>query len=402
MRLDGTALVLTGVGLVVLTAVLLAVSWDAVRRFGRAAVVARAGIAVLCVFSVVATSLLELNRLTETYPTWAALAGERTAPAGGPAPAPDSGPDSGAGPLAPVTRSLPHPSVGGSQIVTLTIAGRAAGMTMPAYVYLPAAYGTAAGRRERFPVIETTHGYPGSPRGWLRRLDVRAYLDREIAAGRMAPTVVVFPYQTPTALVDTECTNLTHGPHAETYLTRDVPAAIKAGYRVRTDRAGWGLIGFSAGGFCSTNLILRHPAEYAAAASLSGYAGAGIHIGDGSEKTTNNPAWRLRHLPRPPIGLYLAYANDDKHSRADNLLLQRLATAPVAVTMAVVAHGGHSDAAWKSMEAPAFDWLSSWLARPVASAAGPVIHPAGKLARAAASLGRAIRSAASLTKPAGS
>jgi enterochelin esterase-like enzyme len=403
MRLDGTALVLTGVGLVVLTAVLLALSWDAVRRFGRAAVVARAGIAVLCVFSVVATSLLELNRLTETYPTWAALAGEHTVANSGPAPAADSPPDSGAGasPLAPITRSLPHPSGGASQIVTLTIAGKAAGMTMPAYVYLPAAYGTATGRRERFPVIETTHGYPGSPRGWLRRLDVRAYLDREIAAGRMAPTVVVFPYQTPTALVDTECTNLTHGPRAETYLTRDVPAAIKANYRVRTDRAGWGLIGFSAGGFCSTNLILRHPAQYAAAASLSGYAEAGIHIGDGSEKTTNSPAWRLRHLPRPPIGLYLAYANDDKHSRADNLLLQRLATAPVEVTMAVVAHGGHSDAVWKSMEAPAFDWLSSWLARPVASTAGLVARPAGKLARAAGSLGRAARSAASRIKPAG-
>jgi hypothetical protein len=34
------------------------------------------------------------------------------------------------------------------------------------------------------------------------------------------------------------------------------------------------------------------------------------------------------------------------------------------VTTAVVAHGGHSDAVWRAMEAPAFDWLSSWLARP--------------------------------------
>jgi len=160
--------------------------------------------------------------------------------------------------------------------VELTVAG--SGMKMPAYVYLPAAYDA---ERERFPVIEATHGYPGSPKAWLRRLDVLGYLDREIAAGRMAPTVVVFPYQTPSALLDTECTNLTGGPQAETYLTRDVPAAIKTHYRVRTDRAGWGLIGYSAGGFCSTNLLLRHPGEYAAAASLSGYAEAGITIGDG-------------------------------------------------------------------------------------------------------------------------
>ena len=376
MRLDGTALLLTGVGLVVLTAALLAAGWDVVHRFGPAGIAARVGIAALCVLSVLGTSALELNRLTETYPTWSALTGAHSAAE--PDPAPDPAPDfaAGGGPGAPVARSLPHrPGGPGSRIVALTIADREAGMTMPAFVYLPAAYGTATGRRERFPVIETTHGFPGSPKGWLRRLDAQAYLDREIAAGRMAPTVVVFPYQTPTAMLDTECTNLTHGPQAETYLTRDVPAAIKARFRVRTDRAGWGLIGFSAGGFCSTNLILRHPAEYAAAASLSGYAEAGIHIGDGSEKTTNNPAWRLRHLPRPPIGLYLAYANDDKHSRADNLLLERLAAAPVAVTMAVVAHGGHSDAVWKSMEAPAFDWLSSWLARPTASLSGSLTRP---------------------------
>jgi enterochelin esterase-like enzyme len=346
VRLDGPALTLTGLVVVVLTAVALALSWDAVHRIGRAALVA------LCVLSVLLTSALELNRLTETYPTWSAPHS-----AGRPDPEP--------GPAEPVATSGALPSGPGGRIVALTIAGRDSGMTMPAYVYLPAAYFTQ--RRERFPVIETTHGYPGSPKGWLRRLDARDYLNREIAAGRMAPTVVVFPYQTPSALLDTECTDLTHGPHAETYLTRDVRAVIEARYRVRTDRAGWGLIGYSAGGFCATNLVLRHPHEYAAVASLSGYAEAGISIGDGSEKTTNNPAWRLRHLPRPPIGLYLGYAGDDRHSRADNLRLARLARAPIAVTTAVVAHGGHSDAVWQAMEGPAFDWLSSWLARPAAA-----------------------------------
>ena len=123
-------------------------------------------------------------------------------------------------------------------------------------------------------------------------------------------------------------------------------------------------LALAAGGFCSTNLLLRHPGEYAAGASLSGYATPGIKVGDGSERTLNNDAWRLRRLPHPPVGLYLAYAADDKHSRADSTLLARLATAPIVVTTAVVAHGGHSDAAWQKMERPAFDWLSSWLARP--------------------------------------
>lgn len=347
MRLDAAGPLLIGLAVVLATAVGIAVAGQ--RR------IARVALAVLAMLAVVATSALELNRLTEAYPTWSALAG--TQPADGPAE--DS---SGSGASAPIIAAPPRAAGGHGRVVELTVTGRASGITMPAYVYLPAAYATG---HDRYPVIEATHGFPGSPKTWLRRLDVARHLDREIAAGRMAPTVVVFPYQTPSALIDTECTDLTGGPQAETYLTRDVPAALAAHFRVRTDRAGWGLIGYSAGGFCSTNLILRHPGQYAAAASLSGYAGPGIKIGDRSENTLNNPLWRLRHLPHPAIGLYLAWANDDKHTRADGLRMARLATAPIAVTTAVVAHGGHSDAVWQTMAEPAFDWLSSWLARPV-------------------------------------
>jgi enterochelin esterase-like enzyme len=321
VRLDGPVPVLLALTTVVLAAVLLALTWDRVRPAARAALI------VVSVLAVLVTSALEINRQTET---WAA-------------------------PQTPARRQS------GGRIDELTIAGRASGLTMPAYVYLPPGYGTG---HTRYPVIEATHGFPGSPRGWLRRLDVTAHLDAEIAAGRMAPTVVVFAHQTPSPLVDTECTDLVRGPHAETYLTRDVPAAVEAHYRVRSDRAGWGLIGYSAGGFCSTNLILRHPDRYAAAASLSGYAESGITIGDRSERTTNNPAWRLRHLPQPAVALYLAYAGDDRQSRTDSQLLARLARPPLALSTAVVAYGGHSDPVWQAMEDPAFDWLSGRLARP--------------------------------------
>ena len=180
----------------------------------------------------------------------------------------------------------------------------------------------------------------------------------------MAPTVVLLPYQTPEQLRDTECTDLVGGPHAETFLTRDVPAYARAHLRVRTDRAAWGLIGYSAGGFCATNLLLRHPGGYTAAASLSGYATPGITVGDGSELTTNDDDWRLATLPQPPVSLYLAWANDDPPARRNGLRLAGLAHPPLSVTTAVVARGGHSDAAWQAMEAPAFDWLSAHLTRP--------------------------------------
>jgi enterochelin esterase-like enzyme len=326
----------------VAAAVALAVCWD------RATVWARAALAGACVCTVAATAVLQVNRMVEVYPSWAALAGVATTP-DQPAPA--------------VAAAIPRRSRTGGTVITVRVDGRASGMNLPMYVYLPPGYDQ--GRLRRYPVIEAAHGYPGSPRAWIRRLDIQAYLNREITAGRMAPTVVLLPYQTPDQLRDTECTDLVGGPRAETYLTRDVPAYAKAHLRVRTDRAGWALIGYSAGGYCATNLLLRHPAEYAAAASLSGYGEPGIAVGDHTENTTNNDDWRLIHLPQPPVALYLAWAEDDPHSRREALRLARLARPPLAVTTAVVARGGHSGAAWRTMEAPAFDWLSAHLARPV-------------------------------------
>ena len=303
----------------VLLAVLLCLAWDRTRGAGRAGLVAAA------VLSVVAAVAAQLNQITVAVP-WP--------PAG-------------------------SSSATGSRVVTVTVRGA---LTLRMAVYLPAGYDRGD---LRYPVIEALHGYPGSPRSWLRMLSAQSYLDTEIAAGRMAPTVVLFPWQTPNTFHDTECVNLRGGPQAETFLTVDVPAYARAHLRVRTDRAGWALTGYSAGGFCAINLGLRHPGEYAAAAALTGYAAPGITVGDGSEDTTNNPGWRLTHLPPPDLALWLGWAADDRDAARDSRRLAAAARPPLLVTTAVLARGGHSSAVWREMEPPAFDWLSAHLARPV-------------------------------------
>jgi enterochelin esterase-like enzyme len=345
MRIDQPALVVLGIAGVLGVAVLLALTWDRRGRVWRLALVA------VSVLIVAATAGLQLNRMTEAYPSWAALIGREARTA-----AQDESPAAGVG------TAVPPAAGGASRMLSLTVPGPVSKLNLSTYVYLPAGYGQSP--RTEFPVIEATHGYPGTAATWLRKLRVQHYLDAEIAAGRMAPTVVVFPMQTPRALLDTECTNLVHGPQTETYLTTDVPAYVRSHFHVRADRAGWGLIGYSAGGFCANNLLLRHPDRYAAGASLSGYASPGIAIGDGSENTYNNPAWRLQHLSQPAVSLFLAWARDDRVTRRDSLRLTALAHSPVQVTTATVAHGGHSHAVWQEMEAPAFDWLSAHLARP--------------------------------------
>ncbi|GAA2657134.1 alpha/beta hydrolase [Paractinoplanes durhamensis] len=341
MRIDGPWTVAVSLLVVLAATAGLALWWDRARLLGRAALI------VTVVLGVVAASAVEVNRLTETYPSWSALTGDEPEP-----PAPEQ--------ATPETTAEP----GKGRLVTYQVPGPASGMNMPMTVYLPAAYFTPPDRDLDFPVIEALHGYPGTPQSWIRRIDIAGRLDREIAAGRMAPTVVLLPYQTPDRLLDTECTNMVGGPQSETYLTKDVPDWARAHLHVRRDRAGWALTGYSAGAFCAMNLLLKHPDQYAAAASLSGYADPGIKVGDHSEKTTNNIAWRLSHLPRPSVAMWVGWADDDVDARDGSRRIVELAKPPLSVVSAVVPHGGHSHAVWRQMDGPAFDWLSAHLARP--------------------------------------
>jgi enterochelin esterase-like enzyme len=340
---DSTTVEVIAVALAVAAIVVLALGWDIGRGWRRTTL--RAAATTLCLVTAAAAALVWVNRQVETYTSWSDVFG-------GPADA-----DASAASVA----ATPADTRSRGRVVSLTVPGRDSAMTAPMYVYLPAAYDRKPATR--FPVIEALHGFPGSPLTWLHRLGVAGHLDREIAVGRMAPTVVLFPYQTPDPMVDTECTNLRYGPKAETFLTVDVPATARTHLRVRTDRAAWGLIGYSAGGYCATNLLLRHPTQYAAAASLSGYSDPGIAIGDGSEHTLNNDIWRLQHLPLPAVALYLACARTDPTAMRDTAALARAAHPPASTTTAYVGTGGHNSQTWAAMEAPAFDWLSGWLAR---------------------------------------
>jgi enterochelin esterase-like enzyme len=339
---DSLAAELLALTATVAATVVLALCWGRTHGFRR--VLVRSAAVLFCLTTTAATGLIWANRQVDTYTTWSSLFGSP-----------------------PVTavpgRTTPADGAGSGRVIAFTVAGQASGMTMPVYAYLPPGY--AGQRGTRFPVIEALHGYPGSPLQWFKRLDAATVLDQEIDAGRMAPTVVLFPWQTPDPKLDTECADLVGRAQAETFLTVDVPAAARARLHVRTDVAGWGLIGYSAGGYCAGDLALRHPGEYTAAASLSGYASPGIRIGDGTENTLYNDLWRLGHLPVPAVALYLACARTDTAAYQNTRALARAARSPLSVTTSYVNGGGHNNQTWRAMEAPAFDWLSTTLGRPV-------------------------------------
>jgi pimeloyl-ACP methyl ester carboxylesterase len=333
-------------------ACLVAAGWDRVR--GASAWLLRPVAVLLCVTTAVATALVGLDHELEFYDSWGELFG-------GPAVAT----------AAPREDIMPA-GLGHGRVVETMISDARLGLSLPAYVYLPPGYQVGASAGLHYPVIEALHGFPGSPASWVRGLAAPDHLDQEIAAGRMAPTVVVFPYLSPRSTQDTECVNAVGGLQMDTYLTTTVRQAMLRRYSVRADPAAWGLIGYSLGGYCAVNLAMRHPDRYAAAASLSGYfqastdwATGDLYRGDLWARELNSPIWRLQHQSPPRLSIYLACATDDRSDYADLTQFVALARPPLRVTTALFNRGGHTHEVWLAVEAPSFDFLSAALAAPV-------------------------------------
>jgi len=61
------------------------------------------------------------------------------------------------------------------------------------------------------------------------------------AAGRLSPFILVEPQLQPSVSLDTECTDLAGLPKVGTFMEQDVPAMLRASFRVAPTRSGWGV-----------------------------------------------------------------------------------------------------------------------------------------------------------------
>ena len=152
-------------------------------------------------------------------------------------------------------------------------------------VYLPAGYD---GGTTHYPVFYYLHGLTGDERSWVKG----GHLD-EIADQLGLAAIVVMPdgddgfYTDAVTPVDYDAcmkdgTGLflpmmqrhdktcVHQRNYETYIVKDLVSDVDATYRTITRREGRGLAGMSMGGLGAFELAMRHPDEFAAAASHSG------------------------------------------------------------------------------------------------------------------------------------
>lgn len=256
------------------------------------------------------------------------------------------------------------------KVIEVTVTGRYSHLRNTAYIYLPPEYFAAGNAHTKFPAVEVLTGYPGIAHALVTRLNYPAHALSVVQAHRARPALYVMLSSTVARPRDTECTNVPHGPQAETYLAAELPSAVERSFRVRP--GDWGVIGDSTGGYCAAKLAMYQRNTFAAGVSLSGYyhtlsdwTTGNLWGGSLAAEHSNDLEWRLAHQPAPAADLYLTISKQEggADGYADTVRFLHLVRPPLHVRAVVAADGGHNFRNWGRQLPDALVWLSSQLRR---------------------------------------
>ena len=236
----------------------------------------------------------------------------------------------------------------------------------PANIYLPPA--ALSEKPPALPVFVLLAGQPGSPDRLFTAGSIPAMMDAYAAQHDGLAPVVVSPDQNGSSFHNSLCVDSPVYGKAETYLSRDVPAWIRANLPVASQPRLWAIGGFSQGGTCSTQLGARHPDVYGnmlpADGELEPTQGGQdqmIHDyfdGDRKRFLAQIPARAI--LERAPSNqrLFTAAGSNDKESQHNMMVIAKAADQAGMSVKAVVTQGsGHDWHTVKTAWQPGLEWL---------------------------------------------
>jgi enterochelin esterase-like enzyme len=266
----------------------------------------------------------------------------------------------------------------------LSVAGKLSHITRSVYIYLPPQYFEPQYKDYRFPVIELIHGQPGEPQDWINVVGIQVTLDNLVNQGRAKPAVLVMPDANGGNTISLQCLNQVGGPADLTYLAQDVPGAVSHLLRVEPPGLGWGVAGYSEGGFCAANMALRFRYRYGAAASLSGYftpyrnklanpARAVSPFGNNAKlRAQNTPVDEVRTLAPgaklPQFWLGAGRGNNLDVANAD-FFWQELQLHQASVPLVLTPGSGHTMSTWHAQVPPMLTWMTNTLVTAISNQA---------------------------------
>lgn len=300
---------------------------------------------VLCQTLAVGTVFLVVNRSYGFYTTWDEVFGvQRNQPVS----IQDGGFDAGTG-----------------RVETVSIHGAVSGVDGEALVWLPRQYFQPAYANRKFPVLMVLPGQPSTPGIMYNEYHIGRVASQAIDSGAVKPFIAVLPPIMINPPRDTECVNVPHGPQAESWLTKDVVAAVNARYRTPPLGKNWSVMGWSTGGLCASKLALRYPKLFAAGVSFGGMGTAytdkttgDLFGGSMKLRKANSPFDLYRGNPGTKgTKLMFIAGQQDKEVWTSLTPLLALAQGDPNVTVASFSAGGHNDKIYSSYLPSVLNWL---------------------------------------------
>ena len=270
-----------------------------------------------------------------------------------------------------------HPSVGRSYSMRIPNS-RSRFAARPADIYLPPA--ALSDKPPALPVFVLLAGQPGSPDRLFTAGAIPAMMDAYAAQHDGLAPVVVSPDQNGSSSHNSLCVDSPVYGKAETYLSSDVPAWIRAELPVANQPQQWAIGGFSQGGTCSTQLGARHPKVYGnmlpADGELEPTQGRQEQMirdyfdGDRKRFLAQVPARAM--LERAPSRqlLFTAAGSNDKESQHNMMVIAKAANRAGMKVRAVITQGsGHDWHTVKTAWKPGLEWVGE------AMGLGPMSRP---------------------------
>ncbi|MEU8687883.1 alpha/beta hydrolase-fold protein [Streptomyces sp. NPDC048665] len=234
-------------------------------------------------------------------------------------------------------------------------------------VWTPPQYNQPQYRHTRFPVVMLLHGVPGSPASWLEHGGMPGDFENVVKSGAAHPFILAMPVVDPGG-VDTDCTDQPNRKVA-TWMARDVPELISKQFRTVAGPKGWGLMGFSTGGFCATRLPLAYPKVFGSGAALDPdpLTGDTSVISDPVSRERTSPTYMVKRS-KAVVNLFLATSAEDRLSPPHYIeqFVKEAAPTMVRTQTMVLPSGGHNYNTWTRLYPAAFTFLSRHTTAPKA------------------------------------
>jgi enterochelin esterase-like enzyme len=231
-------------------------------------------------------------------------------------------------------------------VLLTRLKGAKSGVTAKVWVWLPPQYNDPRYARTGFPVVTLYTGGTGAGYNYWANPKVLPTQEDDVnlaKVGKAHPFIMVMPVLQLWARQDTECSDIPGRAKIGTWLSEDVPAFIRANFRTRRSRDGWGTAGASSGAFCAVKMAVDHPERYKAAVSWGGYFSPETDLRWPEEGRRANSPDLITQRTRPDIRLLLLAPGSPRFRRDvdDMVAFTKLIRPPTVATTYVQPNGGH-------------------------------------------------------------